>query len=249
MDGLEGAGGHGEVGASGGAEDEQLVECVDEEAVRHVGLRASEVGGEETLAAEGVELEDAHVGVAVEGGVEGAERGGVADIEDQSGGVGVLVRIVGRRGTPVVGGGAGVGGEHEHRVDDKIAAVVVVAHLHSGPIAILGAFHAPAALAFLLVAGTVGLVDVGFRLDDIAHRGADYHVAAAFLHHDAVGTIIVERNLRRVGVGMDDEVVFQGVGGSVNLHVDTGPDVAVAHHRVALHSGAPAGWVIPEVIV
>ena len=109
-----GVGRRGKVVAPGGAEDEQLVEVVDIEAVRHIGLRAAEVGGVEALAAGGVKLEDAYVRDArraVEGGVVGAQRGGVADAEDEACSVSVLVRVVGARGAPVVGQRARVGGE------------------------------------------------------------------------------------------------------------------------------------------
>ena len=153
--GLEGGGGDGEVGGAGGAEDDEFVEGVDEEAVRHVAGGAAEVGGVEALGAEGVEFED-------------------ADVEDEAGGVGVLFGVVGGGGAPVVGDGAGVGGEDEHGVDDQFEFCIVGTQGDGGH----AVAHFPARWHFHLLAAQ-RLIGVGFQFDHVAHGGAHHEVAFA----------------------------------------------------------------------
>ena len=127
---LEGAGSHREVVRAGGAEYNQLVETVDKHAVRHVGPRAAQIGGIEALGAGGVEFEDAYVAIAARTGLVGTQRHRVAHTEHQPRRVYVLLRVVGRRRTPVVGRRAGVGREHQHRVDHQVTPMVIGIHLN-----------------------------------------------------------------------------------------------------------------------
>ena len=117
--GVVGVGGDGEIGRPGGAEDDKFVEGVDIHAVGHVGIAAAEIGGEEALGAVAVEFEYTDIGNAVVGSVVCTYGDGIADAEDDAGGVGVFVVVVGGGGAPVVGLGAGVGGEMEHGVDGE----------------------------------------------------------------------------------------------------------------------------------
>ena len=73
------------------AEDDKFVEGVDVHAVGHVGKAATQVSGKEALAARGVELEDANVGIAVVATIVGTDGGWVAYSEDDACGVGVFI--------------------------------------------------------------------------------------------------------------------------------------------------------------
>ena len=71
------------------------------------------------MGAVAVEFEYPNIGNAVVGAVVCTYGDGIADAEDDAGGVGVFIVVVGGGGSPVVGLGAGVGGEMEHGVDGE----------------------------------------------------------------------------------------------------------------------------------
>ena len=258
---LEGSGGGREVGRPGGAEDYQLVEGVHKQAVGHIRRAAAQIRGVEALLPEGVELEDAHVHAAANGVLIGAQRGGVALAEHQSGGVDVLLRVVGRRGAPVVGRAAGVGREDQHRVDHQLATAVVVAKLNPHlphrfpgsrfPRSVLrlhlAPLHAPTACN-LLSSPVNHLIHIRFQFNNVPHAGSHHKVALA-AHADRLDALVGQADGRGIGFGIDYEVVFQRFAAAIHLQRHAGVEPIVARRGETAHVRTPAARVVAEVVV
>ena len=240
--GVVGPGGGGKVGGTRGAENHKLVERVDEHAVRHVGVRAAKIGGIEAEMAAAVELEDAHVGVAVVGVVVRPQRGGIAHPEHQPRGVGVLLRIVAPRGAPVVGSGAGVGREMEIGVDDERQRGVVVAKAERYAVVFKDIMCGDFNLLF-----THHLVGVGFQLHDVENRGAYYEVA--ILQPEVVDAFVAHGYGVGRGSRTYNEVVFHGLGGGIKPQVDAVVEVVVEQRVVDSNARGPARGVVADEIV
>lgn len=242
--GVVGRGRDGEVGRSGGAEDDEFVEGVDEHAVGHVGVGAAQIGGVEAVVAVGVEFENANVGVAVGSGVECSDRGWVAAavVEHEAGGVGVFVGVVCRGGAPVVGGGASVGRKVEVGVDDEREGVVVRTELDAECRPVEDELGGD--LNLLAIDCLVG---VGLEFHDVEHGSLEHYVAILELRF--VDAFVLHSYLVGVGAWGDEEVVFQVVVRGVDAHVYARVEGGVVDLAEQPYVRGPARGVVADEVV
>ncbi len=71
--------------------------------------------------------------------------------------------------------------------------------------------------------------------------------AAVAIDRDAVRAPVGQPDLRGVGPGMDDELIFQAVGGAVICQVDAGPEAAIDDPRVGRKARLPLGGLPLEI--
>ena len=244
--------GGGEIGRASGAEHHQLVERVDKHAVGHITLSTAKIGGKQPFRACGVELENANVGRTVIGRiirhVVCAERYRVFGTENEAGGVGVLLRIVCRRGTPVVGYRARVGGKHQYGVDNQFILSIVLPHLDVHlPFAALHFLHFPPRLDLHFAAVDI-LIDIGLGFNDVAYRRADSEITLTG-HPYPVGTLVAKYNLSGVGLRSHDKVVFHSAFGGIHFEVYAVVEAIILHGGKRAHVRAPPLRIVAYIII
>ena len=91
------------------------------------------------------------------------------------------------------------------------------------------------------------MVGVRTQLHDVNHRSPHQDIAFFELH--TIDAFVGDDYLRRVGTGIDNEVVFHGPLSRINFHVDAFVQAVVENGIVSAHARTPTTWVATDEVV
>ena len=127
----------------------------------------------------------------------------VADTEYIAAGVEIPFLVVSGGIAPVVGGGSGIGGKNQNRVDNERQRRVVCAELKSElmPVDLVSAFHRPPSAVLICLIGN------RFQFQNLHDSSGDYQVA--FDNGQALNAFVVQRDLVGRCARCHRELIFQ----------------------------------------